>query len=80
MTSFDETKITKTHEMDTENLIVANKYLLTDHNSNIIEVTYLGIDDFRNGKRIKLLKKDESIHSVYYLNDIKSIELITDSK
>lgn len=80
MTSFDETRITKTYKMNIENLIVGNKYLLTDQNSNIIEVTYLGIDNFRSGERIKLLKKGKSIHSIYYLNDIKSIELITDSK
>ena len=66
--------------MNIENLIVGNKYLLTDHDSNIIEVTYLGIDNFRSGERIKLLKKGECTHSIYYLNDIKSIELITDSK
>ena len=66
--------------MNKENLIVGDKYLLTDHYSNIIEVTYLGIDDLRCGERIKLLKKGELIHSIYYLNDIKSIELITDSK
>ena len=62
--------------MEIENLIVGDKYLLTDHYSNIIEVTYLGIDDLRSGERIKLLKKGECIHSIYYLNDIKSIELL----